>query len=44
MDGVYVELRDVAAENVPLAAVHDELVALPPMVPAKVMIPPAQTV
>jgi hypothetical protein len=39
-----VEVSDVALEKVPLGALQVELVAPPPMVPAKVMVPPAHTV
>ena len=42
--GVYVEVKEFTLENVPLGALHVEVVALPPMLPASVMVPPAQTV
>src|SRR6185369_16061820 len=42
--GVYVEVSDVVFENVPLGADHVEVAALPPMLPANVIVPPAQTV
>lgn len=44
MLGVYVGVSEVVLENVPLGALHAELVALPPRVPASVTDPPAQTV
>ena len=34
----------MGSENVPLGAVHVELIPLPPIVPANVIVPPAQTV
>ena len=34
----------MGSENVPLGAVQAEVVALPPIVPASVIVPPAQTV
>ena len=37
-------MREVASEKVPLGAVHVLLVALPPIEPAKVIVPPEQTV
>lgn len=40
--GVYVDVREPGAENVPLGALHIEVVALPPIVPARVTVPPAQ--
>jgi len=43
MDGVYVDVNELAFEKVPPGALHVELVALPPLVPAKVIIPPAHT-
>jgi hypothetical protein len=42
--GVYVDVNEAAFEKVPLGAVQVEVVALPPMVPANVIVPPAQTV
>ena len=42
--GVYVDVNEFTFEKVPLRALHVELVALPPIVPAKEMVPPAQTV
>jgi hypothetical protein len=42
--GVYVEVKEFTFENVPLAALQVELLALPPMLPAKVIVPPAHTV
>lgn len=42
--GVYVEVSELALENEPLGADHVELVALPPMLPANAIVPPAQTV
>jgi hypothetical protein len=42
--GVYVEVSEPAFEKVPLGAVHVEVVAPPPIVPFKFMLPPAQTV
>ena len=33
----------MASENVPLGALHVALVALPPILPAKVTVPPAHT-
>ena len=41
--GVYVDVKELGLENVPLGALHVALVALPPMVPANVIDPPAQT-
>jgi hypothetical protein len=41
--GVYVDVSEVGLENVPLDAVQVALVALPPIVPANVIVPPAQT-
>ena len=43
MLGVYVDVNEVTFEKVPLGALHVELVALPPIVPARVTVPPAQT-
>ena len=37
-------MSELASENVPLGAVHVELVALPPIDPANVTGPPAHTV
>src|SRR5688572_33507591 len=42
--GVYVDVSELALENVPLGADQIEEVALPPIVPASVIVPPAQTV
>ena len=42
--GVYVDVSEPAFEKVPLGALHVELVALPPMVPFNVTLPPAQIV
>ena len=44
MDGVYVEVREFTLEKFPLSALHVEVIALPPMLPARVTDPPAQTV
>jgi len=44
IDGVYVDVKEDAFEKVPLGALHVELVALPPIVPANVTVPPAQIV
>jgi len=44
MDGVYVDVSEFMFENVPLDALHVEVVALPPMMPARVTVPPAQIV
>jgi hypothetical protein len=44
MEGVYVDVNEPVLLNVPLGADHVELVAEPPRVPAKVTVPPAQTV
>ena len=44
IDGVYVDVKEVGAENVPLGALHVELVAPPPIVPARVTVPPAHIV
>jgi hypothetical protein len=41
--GVYIEVSEFGSENVPLGAVHVALVALPPMVPANVTVPPVHT-
>ena len=41
--GVYVEVKEFTLENVPLGALHVEVVALPPMLPASVIVPPAHT-
>ena len=41
--GVYVEVNEFTLEKVPLGALHVELVALPPILPASVMVPSAQT-
>ena len=38
------EAIELELENEPLGAVHVELMALPPRIPAKVIVPPAQTV
>ena len=38
------DVKEDALENVPLGAVHVEVVALPPLVPANVIVPPEQTV
>jgi hypothetical protein len=38
-----VEVSRLGLENVPLGAVQVALVALPPIVPANVTVPPAQT-
>ena len=43
MLGVYVDVKEFGLEKVPLGADHVELVALPPIVPARVIVPPAQT-
>ena len=37
-------LSDDALEKLPLGALHVEVVALPPLVPANVTVPPEQTV
>jgi len=42
--GVYVDVKELRFEKVPLGADHVALVALPPIVPASVTAPPAQTV
>jgi hypothetical protein len=42
--GVYVDVNELGFENVPLGAVHIALVALPPILPAKVTVPPAHMV
>src|SRR5688572_21989469 len=44
MLGVYVDVSELALENVPLGADRSEEVALPPIIPASVIVPPAQTV
>jgi len=44
MLGVYVDVNKLAFEKVPLGADHVALVALPPMFPASVTVPPAHTV
>jgi hypothetical protein len=44
MLGVYVDVKELTLEKVPLGALHVELDAPPPIVPAKVMDPPAHTV
>ena len=44
IDGVYVEVNELMFEKLPVPDVHVELVALPPMLPAKVIVPPPQTV
>jgi len=44
MLGAYVEVSELVLENVPLAALQVEPVALPPMLPARVTLPPAHTV
>ena len=44
IEGVYVEVSELAFEKLPVPALHVELVALPPLVPARVMVPPPQTV
>ena len=36
-------MSELALENVPLGALHVEVVALPPILPAKVIVPPAHT-
>jgi hypothetical protein len=41
--GVYIDVKLVAFEKVPVGAVHVPEVAPPPTEPAKVMVPPAQT-
>ena len=38
------DVSELAFEKVPLGALHVELVALPPIVPANVIVPPAHTV
>ena len=38
------DVNEFILENVPLGALQVELVALPPMAPAKVMLPPPHTV
>ena len=38
------DVSELAFEKFPLGALHVELVALPPIVPAKVMVPPEHTV
>ena len=43
IDGVYVEVSEVTSEKVPLGALHVELVAVPPIPPARVTVPPAHT-
>ena len=43
IDGVYVEVVELALEKVPLGAVHVELDALPPIPPARVTVPPRHT-
>jgi hypothetical protein len=42
--GVYVEVSELGFEKVPLGAVQVALVALPPMLPAKVIVPLEHTV
>src|SRR5574343_1713336 len=42
--GVYVDVKLVAFENLPVGADHVPEVAPPPTVPANVIVPPAQTV
>jgi hypothetical protein len=44
MDGVYVDVSEFIFEKLPLGALHTALVALPPILPANVTDPPAQTV
>ena len=44
IEGVYKELSELIFENVPLGALHVELVAPPPRLPDKATVPPAQTV
>jgi len=41
--GVYVEVSELGLEKLPLGAVQVELEAPPPIVPANVIVPPAQT-
>ena len=41
--GVKVDVREFTFEKVPLGALQVELVALPPIVPARVTVPPKQT-
>jgi hypothetical protein len=41
--GVNVEVNEVGSEKLPLGAVQRELVAPPPILPAKVKLPPKQT-
>ena len=36
-------MREFTLEKFPLGALHVEVVALPPMLPAKVIVPPAHT-
>jgi hypothetical protein len=44
IEGVYVDVSEFAFEKLPVGALQVEVVALPPMLPAKVIVPPAQTV
>ena len=44
IEGVYVEVKEVGSEKVPEGALHVALVAVPPMVPFKVTVPPAHTI
>ena len=41
IDGVYPDVSEFALEKLPDGALHVPLVALPPTVPAKVILPPA---
>jgi hypothetical protein len=43
IEGVNVDVSEFAFEKFPLGALHVPLVALPPMLPANVIVPPAQT-
>ncbi len=44
MLGVYVEVSEFTSENVPLGALHVEVVALPPILPANVIVVPEHIV
>jgi hypothetical protein len=43
-DGVYIDVTEFTSEKFPLGALHVEVDALPPIIPAKVIDPPAHTV
>ena len=44
IEGVYVDVKDVLFEKVPLGALHVALVAPPPILPDKIILPPSQIV